>query len=362
MKPRLTGALLALAAAGVARGAPPSTAWREQTLPGEEAILSQIPALVRTVQEYNTRFFGAEVKRTFHPLPLAGFEALLRVDEDLPPEAAHGVFVPGAEYRALARFSRGLGVFRSDKVPDIWGMAVKLFDVPGEVLLPDPTHGRVQDLTALNAETFPAPNAAQVPKILEAAADYAKFLWRGPTALRLRDLPRAAVVFGKLLLRRVDSLATETYFSGVPIQVGPYAAKFRFRPEATGSTPREGKQWFARDLEDRLATGPLRWVLELQFYTDDEHTPLEEAMKVWESPWRRVATLELLPSEDPAETTRRVDLEYFHPWQGVAAHRPLGSVMRARRVAYSASQMNRGRPLADPRVLELEAEAAAEAR
>lgn len=342
-----------LALAGLARAGPPSTAWREERMPGEDAILASIPALVRQVQEYNTRFFGAELKRTFHPLPLAGFEARLVVDDELPPHAAHGIFVPGAEYRGLVRFSRGLGVFRSDKVPDIWGMAVKLFDVPGEAVLPDPHYGRVQDFTALNSETFPAPTAARVPKILEAAADYAKFLWRGPTALRLRDLPRAVAVFGRLLLRRVDSLATETYFSGVPVRVGPYAAKFRFRPRSTGKTRRDGKHWFVRDLEDRLGEGEIEWDLELQFYTDDEHTPIEEAMKVWESPWTRVATLSLLPSENPTATTRRVDLEYFHPWQGLEAHRPLGSVMRARRVAYSASQVHRGRPVADQEVVRL---------
>lgn len=364
------GAALALASAAAAAAGPaPSTAWRERPLPLEDTLLASIPALVRQVQDYNTRFFGEARARTFHPLPLAGFRARLTVDEDLPPEARHGIFVPGARYRGFARFSRGLGIFRSDRIPDIWGMALKLLDVPGEPLLADPVHGTVQDFTALNAESFPAPDASAVPRILHAAADYARFLWRGPRALRVRDLPRAAAIFGRLLLRRVRSLATETYFSGAPIRVGPYAAKFRFVPLDPPRGPRRGgKAFLAADLGDRADAEALAFALELQFFTDEARTPIEHAMKPWKAPWVRVARLDLTgprpragPDSRPevrrALLTARVDGLYFHPWQGVEAHRPLGSVMRARRVAYSASQMYRGRPTADPVVVKLEAAA-----
>ena len=46
----------------------------------------------------------------------------------------------------------------------------------------------------------------------------------------------------------------------------------------------------------------------------------------------------------------------FSPWHGVAAHRPLGSVMRVRKAAYEAARAFREsrnrQPVDEPRVLE----------
>jgi hypothetical protein len=39
--------------------------------------------------------------------------------------------------------------------------------------------------------------------------------------------------------------------------------------------------------------------------------------------------------------TASVEGMKFDPWSGLAAHRPLGEVMRARKAAYHASQLGR---------------------
>lgn len=363
----LTTALATLLpSAGRARPpvAPPSTAWREVPLEGEAELMQRIPALVKEVQDYNKGFFGEEPKRVFHPVPLVGFPARLEVAEELPAHAAHGIFVPGAVYRGFVRFSRGLGIWTSDRVPDIWGLSLKLLEVPGRAILPDPHYGRVQDFTSLNSETFPAPNARSVPKILRTAADYKKFPWRGPTAIRVRDYPRAVQVFGRLLTRRIRSLASEDYWSGAPIRIGPYAAKFQFHPtvERPARIP-AGKHWLKQDLEARLRGGPVVFEMRLQFFRNEQDTPIEESMKVWDAPWETVGRL-VIPQQDLdpealESQTQQIDLEYFHPWHVIEEHRPLGSVMRARRIAYSASQRHRGRPIPDP--VELGVDAAADA-
>jgi hypothetical protein len=57
------------------------------------------------------------------------------------------------------------------------------------------------------------------------------------------------------------------------------------------------------------------------------------------SPHQTVATV-YLPAQDPYSDARRRyadDVLSFNPWHALAAHRPLGSVMRSRRSAYPHS-------------------------
>jgi len=72
--------------------------------------------------------------------------------------------------------------------------------------------------------------------------------------------------------------------------------------------------------------------------------PIEDASVVWPeelSPHEVVATVHL-PAQDPypySDARRRYadDILSFNPWHALAAHRPLGSVMRSRRSAYPHS-------------------------
>jgi hypothetical protein len=84
------------------------------------------------------------------------------------------------------------------------------------------------------------------------------------------------------------------------------------------------------------------WELRVQLCTDLESMPIEDAAVRWpeeKSPFVAVARVRLTrqqvwsDSESPAEEDRL----FFNPWHCIAAHRPVGSIMRARRVAYEAS-------------------------
>jgi len=60
----------------------------------------------------------------------------------------------------------------------------------------------------------------------------------------------------------------------------------------------------------------------------------------------------VIPPQDAYSPARRVygdDVLSFNPWQGVEAHRPLGSIMRSRRAAYEASSARRHALNAQPR-------------
>ena len=100
---------------------------------------------------------------------------------------------------------------------------------------------------------------------------------------------------------------------------------------------------------DRLRAGPLAYELQLQFFVKETVTPIEDASVDWpedRSPYITVARL-TLPQQDPDSAegqalSERTEAAVFDPWAALAAHRPLGEVMRARKVVYFESQKQRG--------------------
>ena len=77
---------------------------------------------------------------------------------------------------------------------------------------------------------------------------------------------------------------------------------------------------------------------------DDAHTPIEDTSVPWrveDTPLMKVAELRIprCDLDDPQThvQSEKIDKLSFSPWHATEDHRPLGNVMRARRVAYEAS-------------------------
>ncbi|HJV96801.1 MAG TPA: catalase, partial [Albitalea sp.] len=100
---------------------------------------------------------------------------------------------------------------------------------------------------------------------------------------------------------------------------------------------------------DRLRLAPLTYQVQLQFYVAEAITPIEDASVDWpeaQSPYVTVAQLSVVAQDVDSSEGRRlaeqVEAAIFDPWDALAAHRPLGDVMRARKVTYFESQKARG--------------------
>jgi hypothetical protein len=90
------------------------------------------------------------------------------------------------------------------------------------------------------------------------------------------------------------------------------------------------------------------WELRVQLCTDPRRMPIEDASVPWPedlSPYVAVARVTVPPQEAWSEARSRAidDGLSFSPWHGVAAHRPIGSIMRARKVVYEESARFRAR-------------------
>ena len=110
------------------------------------------------------------------------------------------------------------------------------------------------------------------------------------------------------------------------------------------------KAWFA--------TQGGEWLLRAQLCNDTEAMPIEDPSVPWpesHSPHVPLARL-VLPAQSAWDDERSPAIDdrlSFSPWHGIAAHRPIGSVMRVRRQAYAASVAFRGEhngcPMHQPR-------------
>jgi hypothetical protein len=110
---------------------------------------------------------------------------------------------------------------------------------------------------------------------------------------------------------------------------------------------------------DFFATNSAEYEVKVQLCTDLVAMPIEDASVAWpedKSPFVTVARIVVQPQVAWSDQ-RSVEMDdglSFSPWHGLAAHRPLGSINRARRAAYSSSagtRSGRGRcPIHEPSV------------
>jgi catalase len=325
--------------------------------------------------------------RDAHPKHHGCVRAEVEVPCDIPAELARGVFQRGARYQALIRFSNALKV-RHDLDRDARGMAIKLLDVPGERVRLLEIHGKqpklmdegvpTQDfLLVTHSEFFTAtaPDFLEVANAIIAAGSSQValgfhigrcFFGLNPPRFRVR----AAWALFRTLTWTSNPLFLR-YFSQTPFrysqEVGEPgdedAAKFRVRPKQHVSVKGLLKFWWAlatywaafgkthrrRDmlkdlLHDYLAERTATFDLEVQLRTHPKCMPLDDATRrwpVWRSPYRRVATIRIAEDQryrDPQFVKQGLELGErltFSPWHAVEAHRPLGSLNRARLFAYA---------------------------
>ena len=105
-----------------------------------------------------------------------------------------------------------------------------------------------------------------------------------------------------------------------------------------------------------LRAASFAFAVEVQLCTDLDRMPVEDAHADWsqeESPYREVARL-TAPAQDAwtAESRAEEDRLSFCPAHTLEAHRPLGSIMRARMAVYDVMAQRRaqqnGVSLAEP--------------
>ncbi|MGU3668322.1 catalase family protein [Methylobacterium sp. A49B] len=293
--------------------------------------------------------------RASHAKSSACVTGELAVAPDLPPELAQGLFATPGTHKVAVRFAQGPGETLGDRVSTHRGMSIKVFDVPGEKLS---GHGiNTQDFVLATGTTFPSGTAAGFLRdgtVIGKSTGMPEGV-KSAVSSTARNLNRVLHAFGAesamadFFGHPYSHPLADSYFSQAPVRFGDYVAKLGAIPMTEAQRalsewrldPHQDEDGFRHASIAFFRENEVVFELKAQLWADAEKQPIEDASVDWPvsvSPYRTVATVRL-PRQD-AYSPERVryfdEVMTFRPAHSLAAHRPLGSIMRARLQVYQA--------------------------
>lgn len=325
--------------------ASPSTEWKEQILPDEAKLHADHLIAFDEIRKIKDAKFGKG--RQLHRKGLLGFYGTFEVLSDIPSYAKYGLFSMPGMHDAWIRLSNGGMDRAADRTPDIRGFSIKVLGLQGQGALGG-GYTNCQDFLLIQKSAFGfATSIRFVEFVLNAA--------RGPVALfkylfstygflggfkRLSEIAKAFKV-------PFSGFATEKFYTAAPFACGPYAVRARLLPAKSEAKANAEESW-SNDFISHLSSGPLRFEFQLQFFTHEQTTPIEDATNEWPenvSPFVTIGVL-TIPVQDTKSTegvklSEAIEAAAFDPWNALVEHRPIGEVMRARKVVYFQSQTGR---------------------
>jgi len=321
-------------------------------------------ALAKAIQRIadTTYAHSGHATRGVHAKSHGLLRAELQVPAGLPEPLRQGVFAQPGHWPAVMRFSTIPGDILDDNVSTPRGLAIKVIGVEG-TRLPGSENAITQDFLLVNGPVFGAARPQDFLaglKLLAGTTDRAPTLKKALSAV-LRGAERAIEQVGlesgtlKTLGGHPEThLLGETWYSQVPMLWGPYMAKLSVAPVSPELCALTGAPVDMHDRPQALREAVLahfsqhggEWEVRAQLCTDLATMPIEDASVRWPeaaSPYLPVGRLVARPQLAWSETRSAAidDGMSFSPWHGLAAHRPLGAVMRVRKRVYELAARQR---------------------
>ncbi len=301
--------------------------------------------------------------RSQHPKGHAVLNARFQTLADIPAPLQVGLFSSALEYSAQVRLSNGATV--DDRLRDVHGMAIKVqaTDAAGTPA--------VQDFVLADSQTFFARDAADFLRFLQLKGrqtrrmTYALLDFQDPTVARPVENPDqvAKEVRGQQLAELMDpknfpalarftsnpahSLLESTWFSQTPYQLGQQVVQFSVRPspDNASSTPLDGSEHqFRSALAEFFAAGrTAKFTLgAILAGSDGAATPIEDATVAWNGEFIPLAEITVPPQDVLGAESRLADRRLeFAPWNTLPGITPIGSLNKARQLAYEDSARTR---------------------
>lgn len=335
-------------------------------------LVDTLVGMARTMADHT-----GHALRGVHAKSHALLRGKLHVMGGLPEVLAQGLFATPGTYDVVARISTPPAEELDDNVSLPRGFVLKVLDVPG-ARVEGSEADSTQDFLMVDGPVFSAKDSAAFLKTLKLLAGTTDKVPRLKKALStvLQGVEKVVEAVGgqsgTLIAmgghRETHPLGA-TFFSQVPMLYGPYMAKLQLAPASAellalkdqpidiDGKP-DGTREVASAFFNRSDAVAGEWDLRVQLCTDLETMPIEDASVEWpqeQSPFVTVARLVLPPQAGWSDALSKEidDGMSFNPWHALAAHRPLGSVMRARRPTYAASARFRGQfngcPIHEPK-------------
>lgn len=348
----------------------------EQLEDGEAETIQKIVEVMTRTDHVTHEKYGHSV-RVSHGKAHGLLKGELRVLDGLPDSLRQGIFASQRSYPVIARLAAVPGEILDDRgVSTPRGLALKVMNVEGP-MIPGHEGNTTQDWVLDTGKVFQASTA----KVF-----LAQFSGVGPVAPKTPEVVKHAVsdisritndvlnavgvnsanldFFGH---HKLHPLA-EAYFSQTPLRWGDYIAKLAIVPDSA-DLKLLIKEKFDINNADGLRTAVIdffhehgaQFAVDVQLCTDLKKMPVEDAHAEWsetESPYQTVGRL-IFPPQDAYSAARADYVEEdlaFSPSHSLQAHRPLGSLNRARMVAYKVlgdlRRQRNGRTLEEPRSID----------
>jgi hypothetical protein len=304
---------------------------QEVVAPDEAAVTKDF---ITFLQAATLRRHPTGIRRRFNQgRSTACVDAEFTVLDGLAAEHRVGLFATPRTYRAVIRFANASSA--SDRDQDVRGMSLRVFDAPGPNLTPGST---VQDFILNSHPVMMVPGSKEFLELLQAneAGGFRRVLYflTHPKALRIARASRT----------NPTSHLDIPYWSTVPFLFGPgRAVKYIAQPTIGARTSPPSTltdDYLLQAMRTRLGAGDATFDVLIQFQTDAQRMPIEDASAEWkreDSPYIPVARVRI-PTQAIPNAARESECEAaaFNPWNALEAHRPLGNMNRARKAIYEA--------------------------
>ena len=302
--------------------------------------------------------------RAVHAKAHGYLKATFEVLPNLSPALAQGLFATPATYDAILRFSTTPGDILHDNISVPRGAALKVLNVPG-ARLPGSEDETTQNYVLGNSPSFQVATAEGFLKQLKPMAAITGHIT--PLKHVVSVVSRTAEAALEMVGQKSATLTTlagqartellgDSFFSQAPLLHGDYFCKVALSPVSTELTALSQKTLDVSGRPDAIRDSiqayfracAAVWELRVQLATSLDSMPIEDAATMWpesESPYLPVARISAVPQDTWSDGLREFVEDHlaFNPWTGLAAHRPLGSIMRARRPSYAAARAYRAK-------------------
>jgi len=325
--------------------------------PEEQQLAQELSEVLLSISE-QTWQDGHHALRSVHAKSHGLLQARLEVLPDLPEVLRQGLFAQPGTFDAVLRLSTTPGDLLPDRVSTPRGVALRVLEVPGE-RLEDSEGQRGQDFIMVNGPQFNSPDARSFLRSLKLLARTTDRAERSKAlgSAFLRGTERALEAIGSQSAKLkamggepAHHILGETFFTQLPLRFGDYIAKLQLVPISSAllaleDAPIDLKQDNAlrEAVSAYFQQHDAVWELRAQLCTNLEDMPVDDPTVAWDegtSPFQPVARLTAArqASWNPDKVRAIDDGAGFSPWHGLQAHRPLGELMRVRKLAYAASQ------------------------
>ncbi len=347
--------------------------------------------LSRTMQHI-TRSMAARYRHAYRPVHAKSHGVLtgtLQPLPNLPEHLAQGLFATAATHPVILRFSTNPGDILADNISSPRALAIKILNVEGEKT---PNHsGDTQDFVCVNGDAFSAPDPAgfldqlklfdKTLNVSEGVKHAVSVVARGANAVLSTVGVESATLSG--IGAPATHILGETFTTVAPLRFGNYIAKVAFAPGSENLRKLTGegidlgadynaleeliKKFFRHETAVWDVKVQLALVEDPSLEEKDKSFPVEKADTAWPaeskhgkpgSPWQTVGTITVEPQDSYSDARQLFvdELLSFSPWHALAAHRPLGGIMRSRLKAYEEARKYRaqrnGREIVEPTRIE----------